>query len=81
MVCLAEKRAMRRGELKWIKIGGSPAELYNMSTDQFETSNVAAEQPEVVAEMERDYANWERQFPPIIGRDGNRDALVKKLCG
>jgi arylsulfatase A-like enzyme len=76
MVCHPEKRAMRRGELKWIKVGGNPAELYNMSSDQFETLNVWAAHPEVVEEMEREYVAWESQFPPISGRD----ILSEKPC-
>lgn len=67
MLCKSEKRAMRHGEMKWLRTGES-VELYNMSSDPFENVNLATTLPDIVKEMEYDYFTWEGQFPPIAGR-------------
>jgi arylsulfatase A-like enzyme len=72
MSCKSEKRAMRTGALKWVRIGSDPvaAELYNISSDQQETVDLASLLPEVVQEMGREFSDWESQFPAISGRSG-----------
>ena len=48
------KQAVRLGRYKAVRVGlGSPVELYDLQTDPGETKDIAANHPDIVAEMER----------------------------
>ena len=47
------KRAVRKGSWKGVKLGTDPLQLYDLSTDIGETSNVAGANPAVVADLEQ----------------------------
>jgi arylsulfatase A-like enzyme len=75
MVCKPEKRAMMSGDMKWIEIRNElnpVVELYNISFDSNEKINLSSQLPDIVQRMEREYAQWEKQFPPILGRSENK---------
>ncbi len=47
-----EKRAVRLGDWKGVKIGDAPWELYDLAADVSETTDLAADRPDVVARIE-----------------------------
>jgi arylsulfatase A-like enzyme len=70
MSCKADRRALRRGALKWVRVGGdgAAAELFNISSDRLETTNLASLLPEAVEEMARQFGAWESQLPALPDR-------------
>jgi arylsulfatase A-like enzyme len=52
--------AVRRGNLKLVRIGKAAPELYDLSVDISESKNLAAEKPEVVKELAAAIAEWEK---------------------
>ena len=48
-------RALRRGDWKIVAAKGEPWELYNLADDRCETKNLAAAQPELVAELANEW--------------------------
>jgi arylsulfatase A-like enzyme len=54
--------AIREGNWKWLQAKGASAELYDLSRDVGETRNLAEDHPNVVAELERAVANWNREL-------------------
>jgi arylsulfatase A-like enzyme len=52
--------AVRRGPMKLVRIGKAAPELYDLSTDIGESKNIAAEKPQVVAELLTAIAEWEK---------------------
>jgi arylsulfatase A-like enzyme len=59
-------RAVRRGDLKLVRNGTNPAELYEIATDPGETTDLAAARPAKVAELEADLAAWESTLVPPL---------------
>jgi arylsulfatase A-like enzyme len=57
-------RAVRKGRWKLVQLGANPVELYDLSTDIGESNDLAAEHPEVVAELEAAYAAWQAEMTP-----------------
>lgn len=51
-------RAVRRGDWKLVSLHKKPWELYDLSTDPFETHNVVDQRPERVTEFKQLYKNW-----------------------
>jgi arylsulfatase A-like enzyme len=68
--------AVRQGDYKLVipKSGAAP-QLYNLTADQGETKDLAADQPELLAELEQLRAKWNAQLVPpvfeglIVGRN------------
>ena len=52
-------RAFRRGDWKLVAEKGDPWELYDLSSDRTETNDVAAQRPDLVADLAR---TWEEQM-------------------
>lgn len=66
-------QAIRMGRWKAIQLPGGSPELYDLQTDLRETTNVAADQPKVMAKV-RQYlaaARTPSPFWPVDGRDSN----------
>ena len=58
--------AMRDGDFKLVcDFDGSRAELYNLIKDPAETTNIANNHPEKVAEMTRAVTNWYKEMPKL----------------
>ena len=55
--------AYREGDWKVVRLPHRQAELYDLSKDTSETSNLAATQPERVARMMRELNEWEQNLP------------------
>ena len=63
VVRAADEVGVRKGDWKLVKNGiGGGFELYNLSTDIGESTNVAGSNPAVVAELQRDLTNLEAEF-------------------
>jgi len=59
------KQAVRAGDWKAVRVGaGMPLELYNLSKDLGETKNVAAQNPDVVTQMEEYLKSARTDTPP-----------------
>ena len=56
---MGEKKAMRRGEWKVVRLGDSAPELYDLGADIGERNDLAADEPERLAGMLEDFAAWE----------------------
>lgn len=56
---MREKRAMRRGDWKLVRLGDDKAELYNLRTDIGEQNDTARDRPELVNRMLLEMAAWE----------------------
>lgn len=52
--------AVRRGNMKLVRLGKAEPELYDLATDISESKNLAAEKPEVVKELVAAIAEWEK---------------------
>ena len=51
-------RAIRFGKWKAVGIIGSPWELYDLEADRTERHNLAANQPDLVKKLDRQWSNW-----------------------
>jgi arylsulfatase len=51
-------QAIRRGDMKLVTQQQKPWELYNLASDRSETRNLAAQQPELVQELEKSWKKW-----------------------
>jgi arylsulfatase A-like enzyme len=60
----AGHRAVRVGKWKLASLAGQPWELYDIEADRTEMHDLAAEQPERVAEMSQAYAEWAKRVAP-----------------
>jgi arylsulfatase A len=56
---IRNERAIRKGKWKLALIGDNEPELYDLSVDIGEKSNLANRQPEVVEALVSEYKNWE----------------------
>ena len=52
--------AVRRGDMKLVRLGKNAPELYDLAADVGETKNLAAEKPEIVTELTTAIAEWEK---------------------
>jgi arylsulfatase A-like enzyme len=46
------------GKWKLVALRNRPWELYNLETDRTEISNLAAQRPDIVRQMEKEYLAW-----------------------
>lgn len=60
--------AMREGHWKLLcEYDGSKPQLYDLSKDRSETTNIAGKHPEVVSRMREAVVNWHQSLPPDNG--------------
>jgi arylsulfatase A-like enzyme len=52
------QHAIRQGNYKLVKPRNEPAQLYDLSADIGEKEDLAAKQPEVVAQLQKAYDAW-----------------------
>jgi arylsulfatase A-like enzyme len=65
--------AVRRGDYKLLKLAEGEEQLYNLADDIGEAKNLAASQPDKVAELKATYAAWDQQtVEPLWKRAGQR---------
>ncbi len=64
------RAAMREGNWKLVRPGGQrPWELYDLSTDLGETTDLSDQKPELAARLKREYKTWDAQLiEPLWGR-------------
>ena len=59
--------AVRRGNLKLVRLGKAAPELYDLAADVGETRNLAVERPDAVRELEAAITEWEKgTIPPLF---------------
>lgn len=74
--------AVRRGDLKLVRIGAEPPQLYDLAADVGESKDLAAEKPEVVKELVAAIAEWEKgTIAPIFESPKAGTPAVKKKKG
>ena len=67
-----EKTAVRSGRWKLVNNRGK-VELFDLESDLGEKNDLAAERPEMVAELRRKFDAWSKANAPRIGRGGAND--------
>jgi arylsulfatase A-like enzyme len=66
-----QQKAMRSGDWKYFASAKDGAQLFDLASDPGEKRDLKAERPELLAELERKYAAWERELLPPIPLDAN----------
>ena len=69
---MREKRAVRRGPWKLVRLGEDPPELFNLDADIAESRNLASGQPGLVTELLSALSAWEADV------DGDSGASAKR---
>lgn len=72
---LGDMSAVRDGDWKLVQYAGEPVRLYDLQHDMGEHQNLAAQNPEVVARLQRDYEGWAR--PLMAPRWGEAEHIVR----
>lgn len=69
--------AVRQGSWKYVQVGQSAPELYDLSRDVSETNNLASTKQEIVTQIQAAITEWEKgTIPPIF--EGLKAAKPKK---
>ncbi len=72
--------AVRQGDWKLVKLQNQSAELYNLADDIGEARNLAAQQPEITAQLQQTVNAWDKELiKPIF--ESPRPAALKKKKG
>ncbi len=69
--------AVRKGDYKLVKCYHSEPELYNMVEDPSEVFDIAAQNPQLVAELKTDYQSWNSELKNPRWEDGHMPNLIK----
>lgn len=64
-----QQKALRSGDWKYLATAKDGAHLFDLATDPGEKRDLKAERPELLAELERKYAAWEREMLTPIPLD------------
>ena len=59
-----QQRALRVGDWKYLQVDGNEY-LFNVSNDERERANLAAREPERLAQMRQQWLDWNGTIPPI----------------
>lgn len=71
--------AVRQGDWKLVRMGTSPAELYDLGKDVGESTNAAAQHPDKVQALTTLIADWEKETKaPVFGGPKQGPAKKKK---
>ena len=73
-----EKWAVRRGDWKLVRQDGETPRLYNLRTDEGEQRDVASQEVERVANLQRTWATWNEQLVTPRWRYGRKKAPKRK---
>ena len=57
-------KAVRKGRMKLIKERNGKDQLFDLTADLTESKDLAADRPDVLAELNRDLETWEREMSP-----------------
>lgn len=67
------RRAIRKGNWKLIKLANRPPELYDLATDIGEKTNLAAQEPDILKDLTATLAKWNAQMvKPLWEPPGRR---------
>jgi len=61
---MRDRKAVRQGPWKLVAVGGSPPELYNLTQDIGESSDLSAERPQLVERLLAELQVWESDVEP-----------------
>ena len=71
--------AARQGNWKLVQLPGGKPELYDLATDMGESKDLAAEKPEIVAQLTSAITEWEKgTIPPVFDGPKQGKAQGKK---
>lgn len=75
-----EQRAVREGNLKLVRQAGKPEELYDLSRDVAEATDLAASRPQDAARLGAALEAWDKELiaPVFAGLGANRPGAAKK---
>ena len=73
------QRAMRDGDMKWLKIGDNTF-LFNVIEDPLERANLKRKKPEVYKRMMEEYAAWEATMLPEDPKSGSAGFSAEQLA-
>lgn len=72
---MGDKRAVRQGNLKWLRADDGHARLYDLEKDVGEERDLAPEKPDVAARLAQAIARWEQSLPeppPAQEKEGKK---------
>ena len=73
------KLAVREGEWKLVRVGGQPAELYQLTLDPGEKNDLATAHPDVAQRLAAALTAWDAELiPPAFPGAGGKKAAAKK---
>ncbi len=61
-----DRRAVRKGNWKWIEGESNQTELYDLSKDIGESNNLAPQHPEKVKELAAEFEKWDAEMVPPL---------------
>jgi arylsulfatase A-like enzyme len=74
-----DQRAMRYGDMKWLKIGKNDF-LFNVMEDPLERANLKQRQPEEYKKLVSEYEAWEATMLPIDPKSASAGFTADQLA-
>jgi arylsulfatase A-like enzyme len=71
---MGERAAVRRGNWKLVRPAAGRTELYDLANDMSETTDLAAQKPDLVQQLARALADWESRLSPPLWQPGGQAA-------
>lgn len=65
----SQDRGLRDGDWKLVSFQGRQWELYHLAVDRFETNNLAAKHPDIVARMSEEWHRMAREEVLALGKE------------
>lgn len=70
-----QQHAIRKGDYKLLKLRDGEEQLFDLSKDIGEQTNLVAKHPDVVAQLKSEYADWNKELhEPLWGQNGGGGA-------